>query len=153
MEINQITEIPESVEKQQRKASAYRISKQAKLADAMDRRYIAYDEETIKHLISQLEQSIKNAKLAQFEQRLNQQRTVPTINIADVEEKLTSKEKADLAVLVDKIGSIDSLKLMAIINNGITPDEQRKIYELFKEKLTDDEIIRLNDILGRYTES
>jgi glutaredoxin len=153
VEINQITEIPESVEKQQRKASAYRINKQAKLADAMDRRYIAYDEKTIKHLISQLEQSIKNAKLAQFEQRLNQQRTVPTINIADVEEKLTRKEKADLAVLVDKIGSIDSLKLMAIINNGITPDEQRKIYELFKEKLTDDEIIRLNDILGRYIES
>ena len=148
----EVAEIAGHMETQQRKVSSYRLNKLAKLGEEMDRRYVVYDEETIKYLISQLEKNIKNAKLNQFEKRLNQQRTVPAINIADVEKRLTSEEKDELTSLVDKIGSINSLKLMAIINNGITPDEQREIYELFKEKLTDDEIIRINDILGRYIE-
>lgn len=144
--------MPKIIDQHQRKASEYKLNKQAKLEEEMDRRYIPYDKETIKSLIFQLEQSIKSAKLQQFEKRLNQHRTVPAISISDVEEGLTKKEKDDLALLIDKIGSINSLKLMAIIKNGITPEEQRKIYELLNQKLTDEEIIKINDILGKYIE-
>ncbi len=136
----------------QKKTPSYKLNKQAKLIEDMEKRFVIYDKETIDYLISQLEHNIKNAKLKQFENRLNQERTVPTINITDVEQRLSSKEKEELSDLVDKLGAVNSLKLMAIINNGITPDEQKKIYDLLKEKLIEDEIIRLNDILGRYME-
>ncbi|MBS4537880.1 hypothetical protein GOQ27_05365 [Clostridium sp. D2Q-11] len=112
--------------------------------------YREYDKETQDFFISQLQEGIKRAKLDQFDDRLSQERTIETINVNKIEDKLSSKDKRDLDKIIDKLGPINGLKLMKIFNNGITPKEQQDMQELLKGKLTDEEIILLNDILGRY---
>lgn len=86
----------------------------------------------------------------QFRDRLSQDDTIKNINIKEIESTLSTKDKKDLQKLIDKIGPINSMKLMIILKDGITPNEQEKIYHLLKDKLTKEEIILLNDILGRY---
>lgn len=110
-----------------------------------------YDEETQKFLISQLKEGIKRAKLDQFEDRLSGD-TIKDLNIENVKNSLSKEDKQELNKIIDKLGTINGLKLIKIIDNGITPDEQKDIYNLFNDKLSDEEIISLNDILGIFAD-
>lgn len=112
--------------------------------------YREYDKETQHFLIAQLKEGIKRAKLDQFEDRLSQDRTIEDINVNKIENKLSSKDKNNLDKIIDKLGPINGLKLMKILNSGITPEEQQDMHDLLQDKLSEEEIILLNDILGRY---
>lgn len=110
-----------------------------------------YDEETQKFLIYELNEGIKRAKLDQFEKRLSGD-TIEDLNIDEVKSNLSKEDKRKLNEIIDKLGVMNGLKLIKIIDDGITPSEQKDIYNLFNDKLSEEEIISLNDILGKYAE-
>lgn len=109
-----------------------------------------YDKKTQEFLINQLKQGIKRAKLNQFEDRLSGDNTIKDLNIKEIQNNLSKEDKNTLNKIIDKLGTINSIKLIKILENGLTSKEQKEIHDLFKEKLSEDEIISLNDILGRF---
>jgi len=109
-----------------------------------------YDEDTQRFLIYELNEGIKRAKLDQFEKRLSSD-NIKDLNIDQVKSNLSKEDKAKLSKIIDKLGTLNGLKLIKILDNGITPDEQKEIHDLFKDKLKEEEIISLNDILGNFT--
>ncbi|MBS4536133.1 hypothetical protein GOQ29_10950 [Clostridium sp. D2Q-14] len=109
-----------------------------------------YDKKTQDFLIHQLEEDIRKSKLNQFHNRLSQEKTIEDINISKIKNKLSSKDKNELQRIIDELGSINSLKLMKIIKDGMSPEEQQDMQNLLKNKLTEEDIILLNDILGKY---
>jgi len=109
-----------------------------------------YDKKTQEFLINQLKQGIKRAKLNQFEDRLSGDNTIKDLNIKEIQNDLSKEDKNTLNKIIDKLGTINSIKLVKILENGLTSKEQKEIHDLFKEKLSEDEIISLNDILGRF---
>jgi len=118
----------------------------------LQQQFLSYDKEAIKFLIDQLEESIIESKLKQFEDRLNQDRVIPAINILEIERELKGEEKKELSSLINKLGNVEAFSLVNLSRGGITPQEQKEMYEVLKNKLSVNEIIRLNDILGRYME-
>ncbi|NBI07385.1 hypothetical protein D3Z33_11045 [Senegalia massiliensis] len=97
-----------------------------------------------------MKQGIKRAKLNQFEHRLSGDNTIKDLNIKEIQNNLSKEDKNTLNKIIDKLGTINSIKLIKILENGLTSKEQKEIHDLFKEKLSEDEIISLNDILGRF---
>lgn len=112
--------------------------------------YTEYDKETQDFFMTQLEEGIRRAKLNQFEGRLSQNETIEDINVSKIENKLSTEDKNELQRIIDELGPVNSLKLMKILNNGINPEEQQDMQDLLKDKLNEEDIILLNDILGRY---
>ncbi|MGO1368478.1 MAG: hypothetical protein ACTHVE_07590 [Senegalia sp. (in: firmicutes)] len=109
-----------------------------------------YDEDTQRFLIYELNEGIKRAKLDQFEKRLSSN-NIKDLNIDQVKSNLSKEDKAKLSKIIDKLGTLNGLKLIKILDNGITSDEQKEIHDLLKDKLKEEEIISLNDILGDFT--
>ncbi|MTI71693.1 MAG: hypothetical protein FH751_15705 [Firmicutes bacterium] len=111
-----------------------------------------YDKETIALLISQLEKQIEKTKLNQFKNRLNQEKTIPSLNINELNSNLDSSDKYKLNNTISKLGNFDKAKILMMSKKGITPKEQRNLYNILTENLSKEELINLNDILGRYIE-
>ncbi|MTI65624.1 MAG: hypothetical protein FH753_03395 [Firmicutes bacterium] len=111
-----------------------------------------YDKETIALLISQLEKQIEKTKLNQFKNRLNQEKTIPSLNINELNSNLDSSDKYKLNNTMSKLGNFDKAKILMMSKKGITPKEQRSLYNILTENLSKEELINLNDILGRYIE-
>lgn len=109
-----------------------------------------YDKKIQEFLINQLKQGIKRAKLNQFEDRLSGDNTIKDLNIKEIQNNLSKEDKNKLNEIIHKLGTINSIKLVKILENGLTSNEQKEIHDLFKEKLSENEIISLNDILGRF---
>lgn len=129
--------------------SKYKVFK-AKQIDEIEGSYVYYDEETIKLMIQRLEDSIKKAKLRQLESWLNQDKSISTAKISEAERKLTGEEREYLSRFIKKIGGINGIKLMMLLEDDVTPEEQKEIYKIFKENLNDDEMVKLRDILDVY---
>lgn len=103
-------------------------------------------------MIAELENSIKKAKLEQFKELLNQDETIPAISIPEVEKNLSGDERRRLSSIIRKLDAVTNIKLLLILRDGITPEEQREVYNVLREKLSDDDIIALRDILGKFVE-
>ncbi|EOC99294.1 hypothetical protein [Caldisalinibacter kiritimatiensis] len=130
--------------------NSYIIFKQKQIVNSIENSFVKYDRKTIRYLLSQLEKSIKEAKLKQVKKLLNQNNMIQTVEVSKVQQKLTTAEKNELSDILNKIGAMNNVKLMYKINDGITPEEQQDIYDILKDKLSDDEVVRLHDILGKY---
>ena len=131
-------------------ATYYKNKNEERIIDERKKNFIDYDQKTIDYLVYQLEVSIRKAKLNRFEELLNQDEIIQDVNVQEIEKRLSVEQRNRLVDIIDKIGAVDNAKLMYKFKDGITPEEQKDIYDMLKNRLTDDEIIELNDLLGKY---
>jgi hypothetical protein len=82
----------------------------------------------------------------------NSQAVIGSQKVVSIEQNISGADKLEILKIMAKVPAKDTLKIIGMMRDGITQEEQNEMYYLLQDKVGQDDLNRLIEILQGYVE-